>query len=54
MQLLVSLGAGAGNKVRLALLRIIFKSKGLACEQFNQAQLVHVAQTGRNLLDAVH
>lgn len=33
------LGAGAGDKVRLALLGIIFKSKGLP-EQFNQAQLV--------------
>ncbi len=33
------LGAGAGNKVRLALLGVIFKSKGLP-EQFNQAQLV--------------
>lgn len=33
------LGAGAGDKVRLALLGIIFKSKGLP-EQYNQAQLV--------------
>jgi hypothetical protein len=33
------LGAGAGDKVRLALLGIVFKSKGLP-EQFNQAQLV--------------
>lgn len=33
------LGAGAGDKVRLALLGIIFKSKELP-EQFNQAQLV--------------
>jgi len=33
------LGAGAGNKVRLALLGIVFKSKGLP-EQYNQAQFV--------------
>jgi hypothetical protein len=33
------LGAGAGDKVRLALLGILFKSKGLP-EQYNQAQLV--------------
>lgn len=33
------LGAGAGDKVRLALLGIVFKSKGLS-EQYNQAQLV--------------
>lgn len=33
------LGAGAGDKVRLALLGIVFKSKGLP-QQFNQAQLV--------------
>ena len=33
------LGAGAGDKVRLALLGIIFKSKGLP-EQYNQAQLM--------------
>jgi len=33
------LGAGAGDKVRLALLGIVFKSKGLP-EQYNQAQLV--------------
>ena len=33
------LGAGAGDKVRLALLSIVFKSKGLP-EQYNQAQLV--------------
>jgi hypothetical protein len=33
------LGAGAGDKVRLALLGIIFKSKGLP-EQYNQAQFV--------------
>lgn len=33
------LGAGADDKIRLALLGIIFKSKGLP-EQFNQAQLV--------------
>lgn len=33
------LGAGANNKVRLALLGVIFKSKGLP-EQYNQAQLV--------------
>ena len=33
------LGAGAGDKVRLALLGIIFKSKDLP-EQYNQAQLV--------------
>lgn len=33
------LGAGAGDKVRLALLGIVFKSRGLP-EQYNQAQLV--------------
>ncbi|WP_295391592.1 BREX system P-loop protein BrxC [uncultured Thiodictyon sp.] len=33
------LGAGAGDRVRLALLGIVFKSKGLP-EQYNQAQLV--------------
>ncbi|PUE48980.1 hypothetical protein B9Z47_05545 [Limnohabitans sp. 2KL-1] len=33
------LGAGVGDKVRLALLSIIFKSKGLP-EQYNQAQFV--------------
>lgn len=33
------LGAGVGDKVRLALLGIVFKSKGLP-EQYNQAQLV--------------
>ena len=33
------LGAGAGDKVRLALLGIVFRSKGLP-EQYNQAQLV--------------
>lgn len=33
------LGAGAGDKVRLALLGILFKSKGLP-EAYNQAQLV--------------
>lgn len=33
------LGAGAGDKVRLTLLGIVFKSKGLP-EQFNQAQFV--------------
>jgi hypothetical protein len=33
------LGAGAGDKVRLALLGIIFKSKGLP-EQYNQAQFL--------------
>lgn len=33
------LGAGAGDKVRLALLGIVFKSKGLP-EQYNQSQLV--------------
>lgn len=33
------LGAGAGDKVRLALLGIVFKSKGLP-EQYNQAQFV--------------
>ena len=33
------LGSGAGDKVRLALLGIVFKSKGLP-EQYNQAQLV--------------
>jgi hypothetical protein len=32
------LGSGAGDKVRLALLGIVFKSKGLP-EQYNQAQL---------------
>eukprot|EP01036_Dinobryon_divergens_P060864 gene60864-81155_t len=33
------LGAGAGDKVRMALLGIVFKSAGLP-EQYNQAQLV--------------
>lgn len=33
------LGAGAGDKVRIALLGIVFKSKGLP-EQYNQAQFV--------------
>lgn len=33
------LGAGAGDKVRLALLGIVFRSKGLP-EQYNQAQFV--------------
>ncbi|WP_295403125.1 BREX system P-loop protein BrxC [uncultured Thiocystis sp.] len=33
------LGAGAGDKVRLALLGIVFKSRGLP-EQYNQAQFV--------------
>jgi len=33
------LGAGAGDKVRLALLGVVFKSKGLP-EQYNQAQFV--------------
>ncbi len=33
------LGAGAGDKVRLALLGIVFKSKGLP-EQYNQAQFI--------------
>ncbi|WP_153135349.1 BREX system P-loop protein BrxC [Paraburkholderia agricolaris] len=33
------LGAGAGDKVRLALLGVVFRSKGLP-EQFNQAQFV--------------
>jgi hypothetical protein len=33
------LGAGAGDKVRVALLGIVFKSKGLP-EQYNQAQFV--------------
>ena len=45
------LGAGAGDKVRLALLGIVFKSKGLP-EQFNQAQLVLWLKR-ESLLDAV-
>lgn len=45
------LGAGAGDKVRLALLGIIFKSKGLP-EQFNQAQFVMWMQR-EGILDIV-
>ena len=45
------LGAGVGDKVRLALLSIVFKSKGLP-EQFNQAQFV-LWLKGEGLLDAV-
>jgi hypothetical protein len=45
------LGAGAGDWVRLALLGIVFKSKGLP-EQYNQAQLVLWMQ-GEGLLPAV-
>jgi hypothetical protein len=45
------LGAGAGDKVRLALLGIIFKSKGLP-EQYNQAQFV-MWMTGEGILSTV-
>lgn len=45
------LGAGAGDKVRLALLGIVFKSKGLP-EQYNQAQFV-LWMKRENLLPAV-
>ena len=45
------LGAGAGDKVRLALLGIVFKSKGLP-EQYNQAQLVMWLRN-ESLLDSV-
>lgn len=45
------LGAGAGDKVRLALLGIVFKSKGLP-EQYNQAQLV-LWMTREGLLSTV-
>lgn len=45
------LGAGAGDKVRLALLGIVFKSKGLP-EQYNQAQFV-LWMKRENLLAAV-
>jgi len=45
------LGAGAGDKVRLALLGIVFKSKGLP-EQYNQAQLV-LWMRREGILDAV-
>lgn len=45
------LGAGAGDKVRLALLGIVFKSKGLP-EQYNQAQLV-LWMEREGILDAV-
>lgn len=45
------LGAGAGDKVRLALLGIVFKSKGLP-EQYNQAQLV-LWMSREGLLSAV-
>ena len=45
------LGAGAGDKVRLALLGIVFKSKGLP-EQYNQAQLV-LWMKREGILDAV-
>jgi hypothetical protein len=45
------LGAGAGDKVRLALLGIIFKSKGLPA-QFNQAQFVLWLKS-EHLFDAV-
>lgn len=45
------LGAGAGDKVRLALLGIVFKSKGLP-EQYNQAQLV-LWMTREGIMDAV-
>jgi hypothetical protein len=45
------LGAGAGDKVRLALLGIVFKSKGLP-EQYNQAQLV-MWMKRESILDAV-
>jgi len=45
------LGAGVGDKVRLALLGIVFKSKGLP-EQYNQAQLV-LWMKREGILDAV-
>jgi hypothetical protein len=45
------LGAGAGDKVRLALLGIVFKSKGLP-EQYNQAQFV-LWMKGEGALKAV-
>lgn len=45
------LGAGAGNNVRLALLNIVFKSKGLPA-QYNQAQL-HMWLQREGILDAV-
>lgn len=45
------LGAGAGDKVRLALLGIVFKSKGLPA-QYNQAQLQLWLQR-EGILDAV-
>lgn len=45
------LGAGAGDKVRLALLGIVFKSKGLP-EHYNQAQFVLWLKR-ENLLEAV-
>ena len=45
------LGAGAGDKVRLALLGIVFKSKGLP-EQYNQAQFV-MWMTGEGILSTV-
>lgn len=45
------LGAGAGDKVRLALLGIVFKSKGLP-EHYNQAQFVLWLKR-EGLLDAV-
>lgn len=45
------LGAGAGDKVRLALLGIVFKSKGLP-EQYNQSQLV-LWMKREGILDAV-
>ena len=45
------LGAGAGDKVRLALLGIVFKSKGLPA-QYNQAQMQMWLQR-EGILDAV-
>lgn len=45
------LGAGAGDNVRLALMGIVFKSKGLP-EQYNQAQFVMWLKR-EGLLDAV-
>ena len=45
------LGAGAGDNVRLALMGIVFKSKGLP-EQYNQAQFVMWLKS-EGLLDAV-
>lgn len=45
------LGSGAGNNVRLALLSVIFKSKGLPA-QYNQAQLQMWLQR-EGILDAV-